>query len=473
MERPVVARPLPKPLLLLLLLLLPPLLLPTVRGEDIASLLPAQCTENTSAIGEAFFCSCLDDSGVRLEGNLTGQMMRSRETMMRVYNCTKLYGEFMEMNFSFPLYYSYPYRSVGALFQGAVFVVGFLGNVMVVVVVRRSRSMHTPTNCYLVSLAVADIIVLIAAVPNEIFMYFLVAQAWIWGNAGCAILIFLQNMGINASALSVTAFTVERYIAICRPLKARTICTVQRAKRIIFAVWAFAFCYCIPWVFLTTVVPVHYIGISDVQECTFKLSRQAYLGYFFADMVLFYVVPLVLSSVLYTMIAVVVFRPPQILKQMGSSASSGGAEPSSGNSGRAQVIKMLLTVVSLFALLWLPYRSMLVYNSFAQTPADKYMDLWFLMFAKTCVYINSAINPILYNAMSAKFRRAFRQGFRSLCCKRAQRDDGVELAAARRPAASALGERGLASRCSASGMSQLCGVATDVVCFAGHPPALD
>ena len=54
----------------------------------------------------------------------------------------------------------------------------------------------------------------------------------------------------------------------------------------------------------------------------------------------------------------------------------------------AQVIKMLVTVVSLFALLWLPYRSMLVYNSFAQTPEEKYMDLWFLMFAKTCVYIN-------------------------------------------------------------------------------------
>lgn len=53
-----------------------------------------------------------------------------------------------------------------------------------------------------------------------------------------------------------------------------------------------------------------------------------------------------------------------------------------------QVIKMLVMVVSLFALLWLPYRSLLVYNSFAATETDKYMDLWFLMFAKTCVYIN-------------------------------------------------------------------------------------
>ncbi|XP_037084865.1 LOW QUALITY PROTEIN: thyrotropin-releasing hormone receptor-like [Pollicipes pollicipes] len=361
----------------------------SAKAGDIVSLLPSDCARNASERAEnaSIFCDCLKDSGVDTEAGLLRQMRSDLGVLVAAYNCTKLYADTTHQQLHFPVYYSAPYRTVGALFQGAIFAVGFLGNVMVVVVVRRSRSMHTPTNCYLVSLAVADITVLIAAVPNEIAMYFLVAQAWIWGNAGCAILVFLQNMGINASALSVTAFTVERYIAICWPLKARTICTVQRAKRIILAVWAFAFCYCVPWAFLTKVVPVRYIGVSDVQECTFKLSRQTYLGYFFADMVLFYVVPLVISSVLYTMIAVVVFRPPQILKQMGGPAAA-VADVRSSNSARVQVIKMLVMVVSLFALLWLPYRSMLVYNSFAQTPEEKYMDLWFLMFAKTCVYIN-------------------------------------------------------------------------------------
>ncbi|XP_043236634.1 thyrotropin-releasing hormone receptor-like [Amphibalanus amphitrite] len=357
-------------------------------------------------LAEEAFCTCLTDNGLNLETGIRHQLRRSRHALATAYNCTKQYSDRMRLQLHFPLYYSMPYRAVGAIFQGTVFVVGFLGNILVVVVVYRSRAMHTPTNCYLVSLAVADITVLIAAVPNEVFMYFLVAQAWRWGNAGCAILVFLQNMGINASALSVTAFTVERFIAICLPLKARTICTVSRAKRIILAVWVFAFLYCIPWVFLTKVSPVRYIGVSDVQQCTFKLTRQAYLGYFFADIVLFYVVPLLVSSVLYTRIAVVVFRPPMVLKQ---SEGPGGVV--------AEVIKMLVMVVSLFALLWLPYRSMLVYNSFAQTAEDKYMDLWFLMFAKTCVYINSAINPILYNAMSAKFRRAFRQAFRLIRCK--------------------------------------------------------
>jgi thyrotropin-releasing hormone receptor len=54
-----------------------------------------------------------------------------------------------------------------------------------------------------------------------------------------------------------------------------------------------------------------------------------------------------------------------------------------------QVVKMLVMVVVIFAVLWLPYRGMVVYNSFqAMFGQETFMDLWFLMLAKTCVYIN-------------------------------------------------------------------------------------
>nr|CAD7426975.1 unnamed protein product [Timema monikensis] len=76
------------------------------------------------------------------------------------------------------------------------------------------------------SMAVADCVVLLASVPNEILYYYLVGNLWIWGDVGCAGFIFFQNLGINASSLSLVAFTVERYIAICHPLKAHTVCTV-------------------------------------------------------------------------------------------------------------------------------------------------------------------------------------------------------------------------------------------------------
>lgn len=75
---------------------------------------------------------------------------------------------------------------------------------------------------------------------------------------------------------------------------------------------------------------------------------------------------------------------------------------------------MLAVVVVVFALLWMPYRSLVLINSLVSRP---YLNAWFLLFCRICIYANSAINPVIYNLMSQKFRAAFRQLY---CCKRAE-----------------------------------------------------
>ena len=46
---------------------------------------------------------------------------------------------------------------------------------------------------------------------------------------------------------------------------------------------------------------------------------------------------------------------------------------------------MLAVVVGLFATLWMPYRVLVVYNSFAK---ERYTDLWFMLFCRVMVYMN-------------------------------------------------------------------------------------
>lgn len=105
---------------------------------------------------------------------------------------------------------------------------------------------------------------------------------------------------------------------------------------------------------------------------------------------------------------------------------------------------MLAVVVCIFAVLWLPYRAYVVYNSFA---AHRYEDQWLMLFCRLMVYTNSAINPILYNAMSAKFCRAFR---RLLLCGRAETllpgSLGTTTSGAESLASSLGGSLGLATR---------------------------
>uniref|UniRef100_A0A6A7G964 Thyrotropin-releasing hormone receptor n=1 Tax=Hirondellea gigas TaxID=1518452 RepID=A0A6A7G964_9CRUS len=311
-----------------------------------------------------------------------------------------------------PEYYTLLYRIIGTLFQGVILVVGVVGNILVVIVVSKNKNMSSPTNCYLVSLAMADCIVLLAAVPQEILGYYLAVGQWVHGQVGCAGLVFLQHLGINASSLSLTAFTIERYIAICHPMKAQSMCTVERAKKITLLVWLFAISYCSPWMFLTEVIPFEGILGFKAEECTYKLSRDQYLYYYFLDLMVFYVVPLVLSCAVYGFIAKILFQSSTSIGKCQNAASfdTHRIDQKRPNAARIQVVKMLVAVVVVFATLWLPYRAMLVYNSLlAMVGRAPFKDLWFMLFAKTCIFINCAINPILYNALSVKFRRAFKK----------------------------------------------------------------
>ncbi|XP_026884926.2 thyrotropin-releasing hormone receptor [Electrophorus electricus] len=292
--------------------------------------------------------------------------------------------------------------------------VGIAGNVMVVLVVLRTKHMMTPTNCYLVSLAIADLIVLLAAgLPNISE----VVSSWIYGYAGCLCITYLQYLGINVSSCSITAFTVERYIAICHSIKAQFICTVSRAKKIIACVWIFTCIYCIMWFFLVDTHEMVYAN-GIIVRCGYRVSRNLYMPIYFLDFTLFYVIPLIVATVLYGLIARILFMNPlpSNLSERGNDSIHQGrtnstvkvsCKPNKGAvSSRKQVTKMLAVVVVLFALLWMPYRTLVVVNSLMDPP---YLDAWFLLFCRMSIYTNSAINPIIYNAMSQKFRTAFKK----------------------------------------------------------------
>ena len=80
-------------------------------------------------------------------------------------------------------YYTAEYALIGTLFQTIIFLVGVFGNILVCTVVVKTRSMRTTTNCYLVSLAVADTITLVSSVPQEVLSYHILGDQWVWGQA--------------------------------------------------------------------------------------------------------------------------------------------------------------------------------------------------------------------------------------------------------------------------------------------------
>ncbi|XP_028316510.1 thyrotropin-releasing hormone receptor-like [Gouania willdenowi] len=310
--------------------------------------------------------------------------------------------------------YSLQYKVTSTVLLFVICALGIVGNVMVILVVLTTKHMRTPTNCYLVSLAVADLMVLIAAgltaITDSLF------ASWVFGHYGCLCITYFQYLGINASSCSITAFTVERYIAICHPIKAQFLCTLSRAKKIIVMVWAFTSVYCVMWFYLTDIQQLVYDNNVTIVTCGYRVPRRFYLPIYFFDFGVFFVVPLLLSAVLYGLIARILFLNPLPSEPKdkkrnghgnhGKNSCKNSRHSSSTASSRRQVTKMLAVVVVLFAVLWMPYRTLVVVNSLLD---HAYLDHWFLLFCRICIYLNSAINPVIYNAMSQKFRAAFRK----------------------------------------------------------------
>ncbi|GAB1299340.1 Thyrotropin-releasing hormone receptor [Apodemus speciosus] len=246
---------------------------------------------------------------------------------------------------------------------------GIVGNIMVVLVVMRTKHMRTPTNCYLVSLAVADLMVLVAAgLPNITDSIY---GSWVYGYVGCLCITYLQYLGINASSCSITAFTIERYIAICHPIKAQFLCTFSRAKKIIIFVWAFTSIYCMLWFFLLDLNISTYKD-AIVVSCGYKISRNYYSPIYLMDFGVFYVVPMILATVLYGFIARILFLNP-----IPSDPKENSKMWKTDSAPQNKNVNVNATN-----------------RCFNSTVSSR----------KQC-----AINPVIYNLMSQKFRAAFRK----------------------------------------------------------------
>ncbi|CAN0030968.1 unnamed protein product [Rangifer tarandus platyrhynchus] len=295
------------------------------------------------------------------------------------------------------------YKGVSIFLVLLVCVVGIVGNAMVVLVVLTTRDMQMLTNCYVVSLALADLTVLVAAGMPSVSES--LAGQWVYGHASCLGITYLQYLGINASSCSILAFTVESPIAQEGRWVTGLPCGLQghrhlppdvgtdrvhhgagQASR--GDVWGTMSVYCLLWFFLVDLDA----GGSRGLQCGYRVACSLCLPIYLLDFTVFFLAPLLAATVLCGLIARVLLRSTLAhLPQLGDQHRDSEAQPEAralgrqprepgGGAGascreargfpssRKQVTKMLVVVVLPFAVLWMPYRSLVLLNSFVAEP---------------------------------------------------------------------------------------------------------
>ncbi|XP_067850645.1 growth hormone secretagogue receptor a [Heptranchias perlo] len=278
--------------------------------------------------------------------------------------------------------------------------IGLSGNIMTILIVSKFKDMRTTTNFYLSSMAFSDLFIFLC-MPLDLYRVWQY-KPWNFGGLLCKLFQFVSESCTYSTILNITALSVERYFAICFPLKAKVVITKGRVKGIIFFLWSVAFLSAGP---IFVLVGVEYTNGTDpllTNEC--KATEYAVKSGLLNIMVwvssIFFFLPVFCLSILYSLIGRKLWRRKR---------ESIRPNINSREKNNKQTVKMLAVVVFAFVLCWLPFhvgrylfsKSSEV-GSFEMSQISQYINLVSLVL----FYLSAAINPILYNIMSKKYRVA-------------------------------------------------------------------
>ena len=304
-------------------------------------------------------------------------------------------------------------------------VIGIIGNIAFVYTVVRLRRMRNSLNAYLGNLAISDIIFLAMACFFYLYLYNnspILYDMPVKSSFGCALFNIPFYFGHLASMGFVTLITVERYYAICHPLRHRTIKTRKRTVALVISTWIIATGTSM------LLIPGH-SGISNLCFIWPKTER-------FQDFPLIYticnsvnvqykVIPEIVLSITFTVVLLVnvILNVRIIVAIAATSASFSSSNNQSALEQNRSSIRKVAVVLAvntfIYFLCQTPYRlqaldSVLdILSRPFQIDTGTGSTLWII--SEVCLFINSAINPFVFVVGSSFYRRGFREALRINC----------------------------------------------------------
>lgn len=181
------------------------------------------------------------------------------------------------------------------------------------------------------------------ALPPELFSIW-EAYPWHFGELFCIFKIFLMEVTSYATVLTITGFTIERYIAICHPIRSQRSSSQSRAVKCIVSIWLVACACALPYpihtrLFYFVTDPRDGKPVPDSLLCNIPSQWQQRMAYVFqVSTFVFFVLPMCIITVIYILIGLKL-RRKEIASSVGA-AQSQTAKTAAARARRA-VLRML------------------------------------------------------------------------------------------------------------------------------------
>ncbi|CAL4059958.1 unnamed protein product, partial [Meganyctiphanes norvegica] len=324
-----------------------------------------------------------------------------------IWNCSYLLGPHEEgiPTFKFIVY--------GIL----VTVIGFLGicgNIISLIVLTRPKMRASSINCCLIGLTIFDLIVL----TTSVMMFGLMTLGEYFNNRtmlnflDSLIPLFIYPVALTAQTGSVyltVTVTLERYVAVCLPLRARSLITYGRAKIYVSCVALFAVIYNLPRYFETHLIDCIEDNTDELRKILFPtelrnepLYKEVYITWFY--LLFMYLIPF-LSLIVFN---IFIYREVR-------TANHQRNQMSRVQKKEIGLAMMLMVVVIIFFIC-----NLLAFVINILELIEFVVDE-LTQFSNLLVTINSSVNFIIYCIFGQKFRKYFLKLFCSArCCPGAE-----------------------------------------------------
>ncbi|XP_039693490.1 C-C chemokine receptor type 5 [Pteropus medius] len=267
-----------------------------------------------------------------------------------------------------------------------VFIFGFVGNLLVVLILINCKKLKSMTDIYLLNLAISDLLFLFT-IP---FWAYYAAGQWDFGNRMCQFLTGLYLIGFFSGIFFIILLTIDRYLAIVHAvfaLKARTVTFGMMTSGVTWVVAVFA---SLPGIIFSK-------SQKEGSHCTcsphYPASQYHFWKNFQALKIVFLglILPLLVMVICYSGILKTLLR-------------------CRNEQRRHKAVRLIFVIMIVYFLFWAPYSIVLLLNTFqtffgldnciSSNRLDQAMQV-----TETLGMTHCCINPIIYAFVGEKFRR--------------------------------------------------------------------
>ena len=264
-----------------------------------------------------------------------------------------------------------------------VMITSFLGNLLVCYAVYRNPRLRNPSNYYIISLALTDILQASCCMPLSVA--YLALGEWSFGIAACKFVAILKLSLTKVSAFNMALMALNRYYKVVKPNKYRAVFKQRNIVTTALLAWIIPMTFVILSVFVFDHEAKPSRGYAI---CTVEFAKS------------FYPVVFGLMYSPYFFILFCYWKVYHKVKMHNTNLSW-----QSSTVADVKVSKTLFVTVVSFIGLLLPAHIIFTSNKFGGSSVSRFLSV----LATFLIFMTSCTNPFIYGYMNRAFRSEFKK----------------------------------------------------------------